>query len=143
MNFKSLDSSFAKSIAEFFSKNFSDGWNEDMLLSAFSLREFFAVGAFFDDSLVGVVTFTFSIDTADIEDIVTDKNYRRKGIGKDLLKIAEHTIKEKSISKIFLEVRESNNPAIGLYTNAGYKRLSVRKKYYSDGENAVVMVKEI
>ena len=46
MNFKSLDSSYSKTIAEFFSKNFSDGWSEDMLLSAFSSRDFFAVGAF-------------------------------------------------------------------------------------------------
>jgi cellulose biosynthesis protein BcsQ len=52
-------------------------------------------------------------------------------------------LKNQGIEKIFLEVRKSNIPAKSLYEKIGYKEISVRKKYYSDGEDAVVMAKEI
>ena len=143
MIYKSLGQTDSKIIADFFLKNFSDGWTESMILSAFNTRDFFAVGVFDDTVMVGVITFTLSMDTADIEDIVVDSAHRRKGIAKTLLSLAEKNIKERDIEKIFLEVRASNIPAIGLYEKSGYKRLSVRKKYYADGEDAVVMVKEL
>jgi ribosomal-protein-alanine N-acetyltransferase len=40
----------------------------------------------------------------------------------------------------YLEVRESNYAAIKLYKKAGFIDLYKRKKYYRDGENAIVMV---
>lgn len=39
----------------------------------------------------------------------------------------------------FLEVRLSNSPAIKLYESLGMSRVQIRKKYYSDGEDALVM----
>jgi ribosomal protein S18 acetylase RimI-like enzyme len=42
------------------------------------------------------------------------------------------------IEAIFLEVRMSNIAAIGLYEKLGMRRQSVRKKYYSNGEDALV-----
>ena len=143
MIIKSLGQTDSKIIADFFLKNFSDGWTESMILSAFNTRDFFAVGVFSDTAMIGVITYTLSMDTADIEDVVVDSAHRRKGIAKTLLSQVEEKIKKSNITKIFLEVRASNIPAIGLYEKSGYKRLSVRKKYYADGEDAVVMVKEL
>ena len=144
MNYEFLFRDKSKEIADFFSANFNDGWSEQMLLSAFDTREFFVLGAFVEKELTGVVTYSLAVDTADIEDIVTKKSQRRKGIGLELLTRAEKAVVEKGVSKIFLEVRETNIPAISLYEKAGYKRLSVRKKYYSDtGEAAVLMTKQI
>ena len=51
-------------------------------------------------------------------------------------------IKEKGVGKVFLEVRKSNSVAIKLYGDLGFNLVSERKKYYSDGENALVMLKE-
>ena len=48
--------------------------------------------------------------------------------------------------KIFLEVRVSNEPAIGLYIKSGFKRVSVRKNYYRlpfGREDALVMSKRL
>jgi ribosomal-protein-alanine N-acetyltransferase len=45
-------------------------------------------------------------------------------------------------NSIFLEVRESNSPAIGLYKKFGFVKISIRKNFYSfPDENAVVMQK--
>jgi ribosomal-protein-alanine N-acetyltransferase len=43
----------------------------------------------------------------------------------------------------YLEVREHNQPAISLYQKFGFETMYVRKGYYPDGENALVMVKKI
>ncbi len=40
---------------------------------------------------------------------------------------------------LFLEVKETNHTAIGLYKKIGFKEISKRKNYYSNGETAVIM----
>lgn len=130
-------------ISEFFKDNFSDGWTEDMLVSAFDTGRFKCLSAVVDGETVGMITFSYADDSADIEDIVVKKSERKKGYGKALLDTAFNEIKNDRITKIFLEVRENNIPAINLYEKFGFNKISVRKKYYSDGENAIVMLKEI
>ena len=122
---------------------FTDGWTEKMIIDAFDGGRFNALGFFDGDALVGVITFSYSVDTADIEDIAVDKEFRRKGLGDKLLCEALKKIQDENKEKVFLEVRGSNIPAINLYKKAGFTNLSVRKKYYDDGEDAVVMAKEL
>lgn len=64
---------------------------------------------------------------------------RRKGMGKRILTDFISAC-PKDTEKIFLEVRESNIPAIELYKSCGFKPEAVRKNYYGGGENAVIMV---
>ena len=51
--------------------------------------------------------------------------------------------KELGAEKCFLEVRVSNLPALTLYRKFGFEDLSIRAKYYADGEDALVMVKKL
>ena len=54
----------------------------------------------------------------------------------------EHTFeyrKSHNLSLYFLEVKENNKTAIKLYQKFGFKTESIREKYYSDGQNALVM----
>jgi transcription-repair coupling factor (superfamily II helicase) len=50
--------------------------------------------------------------------------------------------RELGATSFSLEVRVSNIPAQKLYLKSGYKESGIRKGYYSDGENAIVMIKE-
>ena len=131
------------SILEVFKDNFPDGWNENMLNSAFNGGRFLCLGAEDNGALLGVITVSIGIDDADIEGVVIKKAFLRRGIGKLLVKSALDQIKDRNIEKVFLEVREGNFPAKNLYESFGFKPVSVRKKYYEDGENAIVMVKEL
>ena len=140
---KNLFKSDICSILEVFKDNFSDGWNEKMLISAFDSGRFLCLGAEENNELLGVITVSIGIDDADIEGVVIKKAFLRRGIGKLLVKSALDQIKDRNIEKVFLEVREGNFPAKNLYESFGFKPVSVRKKYYIDGENAIVMVKEL
>lgn len=118
-------------------KYFSDGWNENMLTSAFDSCNFFGKIAFTDNEFSGFITYSVALDTADINDIFVFEKFRKKGIAKTLLKQVISDLKSKGVNKLFLEVREGNIPAKNLYEFFGFKLLSVRKKYYGDGENAI------
>ena len=83
------------------------------------------------------------LDEAEVQLICTAEVYRRCGRGgrilEDLLEIAE----EKGAKRVFLEVRVSNAPAMSMYLKYGFCGLYARSRYYPDGEDALVMVKEL
>ena len=64
--------------------------------------------------------------------------YRRLGIGRDLLHACEAQLKT---PRLRLSVRASNQTAINLYEQEGYRTMDIWKAYYNDGENAIVMEK--
>ncbi len=139
---KRLDKSFVASLVELNEKYFSDGWTESMLLSAFNRADFYAYGFFENQLLTGFITYTVGEDFADLEDVLVVPEYRKKGQAKQLLEFMINDLSNKGVKKILLEVRNSNVPAINLYETFGFKVLSKRKKYYIDGEDALVMIKE-
>lgn len=69
--------------------------------------------------------------------------YRKQGIGKNLMLNAEKALKDYGAKEIILEVRVSNTPAINLYEKLGYEKVKVLKRYYSDGEDAYLMAKKL
>lgn len=70
----------------------------------------------------------------DVISIAVSETYRRTGVGSKLLK---SVLTQKT--ELFLEVRESNINAIAFYKNHGFNSVGIRKKYYPDGENAIIM----
>ncbi|MEN2999814.1 MAG: N-acetyltransferase [Acidilobaceae archaeon] len=67
--------------------------------------------------------------------------YRRMGIGSALLRETIDVVdKFYNAESLYLEVRVTNYPAISLYEKFGFKKARVVKGYYSDGEDAYVMV---
>jgi ribosomal protein S18 acetylase RimI-like enzyme len=64
--------------------------------------------------------------------------YQRRGIGRALLQACEAKLPQ---PRIRLCVRASNAGAVEMYRREGYLALDTWKKYYDDGENALVMEK--
>jgi len=67
-----------------------------------------------------------------------DKAYRGLGLGKYFFKKVMEKIGG-HVNRIILDVRKSNIRAIKLYKSLGFKILKERKKFYSDGEDALLM----
>lgn len=128
-------------IINLYDGKFSDGWNREMLLSAFNGGRFHAFGIEKEGALIGFIGVTLSADFADIESVFVDGDFRNKGVGKRLVDGAISFIKESGLDKILLEVKANNASAIALYEKCGFSRLGVRKKYYADGADALIMVK--
>lgn len=92
-----------------------------------------------DETIVGFGGFWVSVDDVHLTNIVIKKGYRSAGLGSYLL---EHIINEaKTTGKqsLTLEVNEENEPAKKLYLKYGFKILGIRKKYYNNKDNAVIM----
>lgn len=75
-----------------------------------------------------------------IATIAVDPNFRRCGVGTALLHACE---KKLGVPRARLTVRLSNQGAITLYEREGYATIDVWKAYYSDGEDAMVMEKNL
>lgn len=71
--------------------------------------------------------------------IVVKKDKRHKGIGSKLLNEIFEITKQLKAQSITLEVNENNLPAIKLYQNWGFKQVGLRKKYYRNTDNAIIM----
>lgn len=84
---------------------------------------------------IGYVVVRKIYENADITDVFIEESYRRKGYG---LKLISHVIEKNKDSKIMLEVKISNAPAISLYEKAGFVKIGERKKYYNN-ETALIM----
>ena len=90
-----------------------------------------------EDNIIGYI-FTHKIDKeVQILNFAIDTSYQHKGYGEEFFSYFIDQLDE-DIS-IILEVRKSNFSAINLYLKFGFSELGIREKYYSDGEDAIVM----
>lgn len=68
----------------------------------------------------------------ELENVVVAKSARRNGLGMRLLEALLAKARETDSESVFLEVRESNAAARGLYAKAGFQESGRRKSYYGD-----------
>ena len=76
-----------------------------------------------------------------ILNLATAPQLRRKGVAAQLLEQAFQRCLPAKLSSAWLEVRAANQAAITLYQHHGFKQDSIRKAYYRDGEDALILVK--
>ncbi len=81
--------------------------------------------------------------TGHVVSICVHKDHRGRGVGKTLMEILEKLFIEKGALEARLEVRVSNEPAISLYRSLGYIITNIYHGYYSDGEDAYIMHKNL
>ena len=92
--------------------------------------------------IVGYFGVMFTADECELLTIAVDENYRHRGYGKYLLAAAISIAKKKGKKAMFLEVRDNNENALGLYVKLGFTKQYVRKGYYQTpfgAKDAVVM----
>lgn len=91
-------------------------------------------------SAIGYVGLMYVLDEGYISNVAVSPSRRREGIADMLLAELYARAKEKKLSFLTLEVRESNIPARSLYKKHGYTEVGRRKGYYSlPKEDAVLM----
>lgn len=97
-----------------------------------------------NNGIIGFGGIWKSVDDVHITNIVTSKNFRRQNIGSMLLSnLIDLAKAEKDITSITLEVNSVNIPAQKLYEKFGFKVVGIRKKYYNNTDDAIIMTKEL
>ncbi|HYX53027.1 MAG TPA: ribosomal protein S18-alanine N-acetyltransferase [Candidatus Limnocylindrales bacterium] len=92
-------------------------------------------------TVIGFIAARSLHDECEIENIVVSRSMQRRGVASELLKHLFSTLSDR-IERVFLEVRESNQPAIRLYEKAGFMEVGRRKSYYREPpEDALIMKK--
>ena len=125
-------------LAEIEKACFHAPWSADML------REELGKGIFLvaeqDGAVAGYVGCQTVLDEGYITNVAVSPDRRRQGIGRALIAELTERAKRAGLAFVTLEARESNAPAITLYEGAGFRRVGVRKNFYTaPAEDAVLM----
>lgn len=97
-----------------------------------------------DERVIGFVVYWLVHDEVHVLNVATHSAFRRRGVARSLLVEAEARGTAHGAVLSTLEVRRSNDPAIALYSQLGYRQVGVRPRYYVDNqEDALVMVKDL
>lgn len=142
VNVRKMEFRDIKKVVELEEKYLLESLGEKLLASELSEKNngvsFYVIEN--DDVVIGYIGRYYFFQEAEVLNFVVDESYQRQGYGQKLFdKMVEDM---KDVKKITLEVRASNVKGINFYTKNGFKQVGVRKKYYKNGEDALLLLKE-
>lgn len=129
-------------VAKLESACFTTPWSEKSIREELENTWAFWLTAMVGETLAGYIGIQFGLDGGDIVTIATSPEMRGKGVAKLLVSAAVERLKEKNLGYLTLEVRPSNEAAIGLYQSFGFRQVGRRPRYYKNPtEDALLMTK--
>lgn len=137
----SMTSEHISQIALLEEECFSTPWSENALLEEIENENSHFLVAF-SDKVLGYIGVQEICCEAYITNVAVFNEYRKLGIGRNLLVTAVDNAKSRNCNFITLEVRESNKSAISLYESESFEVAGVRKNFYvSPTENGIIYTK--
>lgn len=131
-----------KAAAEIEKKCFVHPWSEQSLESEMNGENSIFLIASEGEVPIGYVGLSVVLDEGYMGNLAVVEDYRRKGVGRALMKELIDKSKEQNLAFITLEVRPSNTPAVKLYESLGFKEAGRRKNYYKEPtEDALLLTK--
>ncbi|MCR5272421.1 MAG: ribosomal protein S18-alanine N-acetyltransferase [Lachnospiraceae bacterium] len=122
---------------EIFSDSYSLKTLEDILSSK---NEKLIIAKDEDNNTVGYIIYMAAADEGELLRVAVKKDARKNGIGEKLMNEMIDDLAKAEVKNIFLEVRISNEPAVGMYENMEFQTVAIRKKYYRNPtEDAMIM----
>ena len=124
--------------------NFSLPWSEKSFWESMEREDTVFLVALEDEKVVGYIGCYCIAGAGEITNVAVKASHRRKVIGGKLLQKLYEKGAALDTQEYFLEVRESNEAAIGLYLRQGFVKEGIRKNFYEKPvENAVIMWKRL
>lgn len=131
------------SISNILTYEFDDFWNYNVFKSELENENSKYIVAKLNNEIIGFGGIWFSVDDIHITNIVVKKNFRNQKIGSLILTTLIDMCKNQFQKYITLEVNSNNIPAQKLYKNFDFKTVGIRKKYYNNTEDAIIMTKTL
>lgn len=129
-------------VCEIEKANFSLPWSEKSFKDSMERNDTVFLVALTGAEVAGYVGCYCIAGTGEITNVAVKASHRRKGIGGMLLEKLYEEGAALDTQEFFLEVRESNEAAIGLYSRQGFVEEGIRKNFYEQPvEDAVIMWK--
>ena len=96
------------------------------------------------DGVAGYALASVVADEGEILNFAVEPAARGRGLGHIMLDALLDMFRREGASRVFLEVRESNEAALHLYQSAGFRSRATRRAYYRNPiENAITMVLDL
>jgi len=119
-------------------------WPEASVSEVLQWPGVLAIGGEASSQLTGFLIARQAGDEAEILNLAVAPAERRRGEGQALLGAAVESLRSRGVSRVFLEVRESNGPAIAFYERYAFSKTGRRERYYRDpSEAAIVMTRKL
>jgi len=132
---------YAKQVYFILKENFKNPWSIETINASnpFSRK----LVALYEEKIVGFLNGEIILDEGNILMISVKKEFQNKGVGRKLMNRFEKLAKKEGVKAIYLEVSEKNINAIDFYKKLGFIPVGQRKNYYKNGENALLLKKEV
>lgn len=124
-------------------KQFTEVFTKDTVNNDIENNQFTHYFTYLIDSIpVAFINYYIMYERAELININVLEDYQNKHIASQLLQYMINDCKNKKVTSITLEVKETNSKAIYLYQKYGFKQVGIRKGYYQ-GIDGILMEKEL
>ncbi|MBR3268027.1 MAG: ribosomal protein S18-alanine N-acetyltransferase [Oscillospiraceae bacterium] len=125
--------------AELAKRCFSSPWSEEIYRRELENPQSVGFVCMCGERAVGMIHCNFVLDELTLNTLCVDAAFRRQGIARALFANVREMM-QGICTVCYLEVRESNFPARALYESLGFVQNGFRPRYYSNPEEAAVLM---
>jgi tRNA threonylcarbamoyl adenosine modification protein YeaZ len=129
----------AQVVAALHGTSFAEGWRAADIASMLAIPGTLALIAQAGHEPAALLIVRAVVDEAEILTIATTPRHRRKGLARHLLHSLDAYLISLAVNTLHLEAASDNAAALALYSSCGFERSGLRKGYYANGANAIMM----
>lgn len=130
MKFRPMEERDLKQVCEIENRIFSRPWKESDFRASVNNKEHLYVVAEEENEIAGYCGLWMVAGEGQINNVAVREDFRKKGVGYDMLHYLIELGREKELDAFTLEVRVSNEAAIHLYEKLGFHSAGIRKGFY-------------
>ena len=120
-----------------------ESWSKQQYLSSLAEPNTLIFYNIKNNVACGFLVVQVVLDEINILLIATKESYKKQNVASELLEYLISFAEKNNIKKIWLEVKEDNTPAQKLYFKFNFNLINIRKNYYKNNKNALILEKII
>ena len=121
----------------------TDAWGEAALHEELTGPGRRSVVAEAEGGVVGYAVTMLAGDVVDLQRIAVAPDHRRAGLARRMLEHLVVSARADGADRMLLEVSATNKRALAFYAAEGFTRIDVRRRYYRDGSDALVLARPL
>lgn len=118
-------------------------WHEKLYAESIVFKDTQSLVLDHEGRLIGFLIYRKIGGDFEIIQLALNKEYQRQGLASMMIDYMIQDAQSSHIEFIYLEVEIDNLPALNLYKKYGFEAIHQRKNYYGQGQDAIVMRKEM